>query len=285
MTKEPVADWAAARSDKWRRQMTGMEAMLAPIDGPLIEALDLDRPLRIADVGCGGGATSVETLRRAPSGSLVHGFDLSPALVEVARRRGGSRNGALAFDVANMEHKGPPGLRYERLVSRLGVMFFGDPVSAFRNLRRWLVPAGRFAFAVWGPIEDNAWMTVTRAAVADVIDLPPIGQSGPGPFRYSDAATLRAVLEKGGFTEIDVSEWTGRLAVGGRGTSAAAAQFALASFSSFSELLKSSGADASVLAQRALTERFSAFEQDGAVLMNARVHIVSGAASSRSIPS
>ena len=41
MTKEPVADWAAARSDKWRRQLAGLEAMLAPIDEPLIKALAL----------------------------------------------------------------------------------------------------------------------------------------------------------------------------------------------------------------------------------------------------
>ena len=39
---------------------------------------------------------------------------------------------------------------YDRLASRFSVMFFDDPPAAFANLVRWLVPGGRFAFAVWG---------------------------------------------------------------------------------------------------------------------------------------
>ena len=48
-----TADWAAARGEKWRDQLSGMEAMLAPVDEPLIRALHLDAPRRIAEVGCG----------------------------------------------------------------------------------------------------------------------------------------------------------------------------------------------------------------------------------------
>ena len=171
MTSEPVADWAAARSDKWRRQLAGLEAMLAPIDEPLIKALALNAPVRVADVGCGGGATTIEVLRRAPAGSVAHGLDLSPALIEVARRRHGAHDSSVAFEVADMGTMAPPEPSYDRLISRLGVMFFNDPPAAFANLRRWLVPGGRFAFAVWGPVDDNAWMTATRAAVAEAIDL------------------------------------------------------------------------------------------------------------------
>lgn len=68
MTSEPPVDWAAARSEKWRRQLAGLEAMLAPIDAPLITALGLNAPVRVADVGCGSGATTIEVWRRAPSG-------------------------------------------------------------------------------------------------------------------------------------------------------------------------------------------------------------------------
>jgi len=52
-----AADWSAARGEKWRAQSGGMEAMLAPVDEPLIRALNLDAPYRIADIGCGGGTT------------------------------------------------------------------------------------------------------------------------------------------------------------------------------------------------------------------------------------
>src|SRR5262245_23153441 len=134
MIREPIADWAAARGDKWRRQLVGLEAMLAPIDQPLIQALELDTPVRIADVGCGGGATTLQVLRRAPVGSVAHGFDLSPALIEVARTRQTDKGDSLAFEVADMGHTSPPGRPYDRLVSRFGIMFFDDAPSAFGNL-------------------------------------------------------------------------------------------------------------------------------------------------------
>lgn len=60
MNATNVCDWAGARGARWRAQITALEATLAPVDGPLIEALRVDGPLRIADVGCGGGATTLE---------------------------------------------------------------------------------------------------------------------------------------------------------------------------------------------------------------------------------
>jgi SAM-dependent methyltransferase len=278
MTSQHVVDWAAARSDKWRRHLTGLEAMLAPIDEPLINALAFDAPARIADVGCGSGATTVEVLRRAPAGSVAHGLDLSPALIEVARRRHGAHDSSVAFEVADMGTMEAPKPAYDRLISRLGVMFFSDPPAAFANLRRWLVPGGRFAFAVWGPVADNTWMTAARAAVGEAIDLPPIEPSGPGPFRYGDVTPLLSLLARAGFVNLTVTDWRQALPMGNRLPASEAAQFALASFSSFAELLSNVGGDAPGKARGELATRFTPYEQDGVVLMPARVHIITGQA-------
>jgi SAM-dependent methyltransferase len=281
MTQQPVADWAAARSDKWRRQLVGLEAMLSPIDEPLITALALDAPVRIADVGCGSGATTMEVLRRAPAGSAAHGLDLSPALIEVARRRRDAHGSSVAFDVADMETQAPPAQPYDRLISRLGVMFFNDPNAAFANLRRWLSPGGRFAFAVWGPVEDNAWMTATREAVADAIDLEPIVPSAPGPFRYGDVMPLVSLLAQAGFVDVTVTDWREAIPIGNRLPASDAARFALDSFASFAELLSAAGGDAPARALHTLATRLTPYEHDGVVLMPARVHIVAGHAVTR----
>ncbi len=278
MTREPVADWAAARSEKWRRHLAGLEAMLAPIDEPLIEALALTAPVRVVDVGCGSGATTMEVLRRAHPGSVAHGLDLSPALIEVARRRQGAHASSIAFEVADMGTTAPPEPSYDRLMSRLGVMFFNDPPAAFANLRRWLVPGGRFAFAVWGPVVDNPWMTATRTAVAELTDLAPIEPSVPGPFRYGDVVPLLSLLARAGFVDVTVTDWRHTLPIGNRLPAPDAAQFALASFSSFAELLSNAGGDAPNRARRALAARFTPYEQEGVVLMPARVHIITGRA-------
>src|SRR5215475_16113135 len=103
MNENPAAsEWGGGRGEKWTAHLSGMEAMLAPVDEPLIRALNLDASYRIADIGCGGGGTALEIFRRAPTGSLVHGFDISPAQIESARRRIPANERALAFEVADV---------------------------------------------------------------------------------------------------------------------------------------------------------------------------------------
>ena len=103
-----ASDWAAARGEKWLAQLSGMEAMLAPVDEPLLRALQLDGP---------SASPRLERRRRDRAGDFPpgaggkrdHGFDISPALVEVARRRiGPGQQGALAFRSADMATAAPP---------------------------------------------------------------------------------------------------------------------------------------------------------------------------------
>src|SRR5262245_40902085 len=46
-----------------------------------------DRPLRVLDLGCGTGSSTRVLAFYCPEGSHVTGYELVPALVEVARRR------------------------------------------------------------------------------------------------------------------------------------------------------------------------------------------------------
>jgi len=253
-----------------------MEAMLEPVDEPLIRALDLDAPCRIAEIGCGGGGTALALARRAPKGSLVHGFDLSSSLVALARGRTVPADSSLAFDVADMAVATASDGPYDRLVSRFGVMFFEDPPAAFANLVGWLSPGGRFAFAVWGAAAENSWMTTTRQVVAAVVDLPSPAPDSPGPFRYAESAPLLHLLEGAGFDDVEARVWRGALSIGGQLPAAEAARFALASFSSFGEVLDRAGPATIDRAHRMLTARFSGHERGGAVSMDACVQLITG---------
>ncbi len=253
-----------------------MEAMLAPVDEPLIAALGLDAPLRIVDVGCGGGATAAEVFRRAPAGSEVHGFDISPRLVELARERIRPGDVSLRFEVADMAVTAPHA-PYERMLSRFGVMFFSDPASAFANLARWLAPEGRFAFAVWRSVAENPWFAVVRDVVARTVDLTPTVHDTPGPFRYADASALTKLLEKAGLTALDVRAARPTLPIGGGLPADAAARFALSSFSSFGEALARVGGDAVDQARAELENVFARHEHGGVVELDAAVHVVTGA--------
>jgi SAM-dependent methyltransferase len=254
-----------------------MEATLAPVDEPLIRALRLDAPCSIADVGCGGGGTTLEIFRRAPAGSVVHGFDISPVLIETARARPQPEESAIAFAVTDVATAAAPETPYDRLLSRFGTMFFDDPPAAFANLLHWLTPGGRFAFAVWGPLRDNPWMTDVGEVVSAFIDVPRPDPDGPGPFRYADADRLRQLLADAGFNDLAVDEWRGRLPVGGGVSAVEAADFALASFSSFGDQLAAAGDPVLQAARQALTERLSRYQRDEAVWVDARVHLFTGA--------
>jgi SAM-dependent methyltransferase len=273
-------DWVAERGDKWRAHLSHMEPTLKPVDEPLIQALRLDAPLRIAEVGCGGGATTLEILRRAPAGSTVSGFDISPSLVEAARAAARGRTppggSTIAFEVADMATAAPD-RPYQRLASRFGIMFFADPPAAFANLARWLAPGGRFAFAAWGSPSENPWMTSVREVVARTIALPPADPEAPGPFRYADAGKLLALLERAGLNDLAVHDWRGALPIGGGLSPVEAARFALASFSSFGELLAQAGPAAFDEALRSLTALYSQRQRDGAIAMDAGVHLFTGA--------
>ena len=276
MGENPAAsDWANARGEKWSAQLQAMEGTLQPVDAPLVEALALSGPTRIAEIGSGGGGTAIEILRRAPEGSVVHGYDISPKLVETARARAHGA-GALRFEVADMGTASPE-QPYDRLVSRFGIMFFDDPQAAFSNLLRWLVPGGRFAFAAWALPTENPWLVSTREVVTQIVEVPKPDPDAPGPFRYGEAAKLLGLLDRAGFRELQVRDFRGKLALGGGLAPAEAARFALTALGGFDELLAKAGEPARAEAQRRLTRLYEQrYLEGGVVRIDACVHLFTG---------
>ncbi len=270
-----ASDWANERGKKWCDDLPCMEAMLVFVDAPLIEALQLDRPLRIADIGCGGGGTTLEILAHAPAGSCVHGFDISQDLVELARTRIRAGDGNIAFHLADVGSAMTPLMPYDRLVSRFGIMFFDNPAQAFANLACWLAPGGRFAFAVWGPRADNPWITGFSDAVGGIIDAPPPDREAPGPLRYGGGETLLALLDAAGLSDLGISDWRGLIPLGGGLSVPDTVDFTLNSVSA-SDLLV--GADETTLSEirQRLKAHYTPYERDGAVWMDGRIHIVTG---------
>ncbi|MGK0361336.1 MAG: SAM-dependent methyltransferase, partial [Bradymonadia bacterium] len=225
------------------------------------------------DVACGGGGTTLAIARQCKPGSVVHGFDLSPELLEAARAKTPTYD--VVFERVDVAIAPPPTRRYDRLVSRFGVMFFEDPPAAFEAPRHWLLPGGRFAFAVWGAPAENPWAMMARDVVAEIVDPPALDHSMPGPFRYADADALVARLAQAGFTDVRARGWRAPFAMGGVLAPDAAASFALKAFSRFAQLLRQGGGSITS-ARQMLAARFAPHVTDGVVRLNAHVHIVTG---------
>jgi ubiquinone/menaquinone biosynthesis C-methylase UbiE len=200
--QEQHARWNGTDGEFWARHYDRLDRVLAPINDPLLKFAAPDPGSLVLDVGCGCGELTLEVARRVGPSGHVTGIDISqPMLARAEERLRGFRNTSLRLGDAAalpLEAVGA-GL----IVSRFGVMFFGDPIAAFRNLRSGLRPGGRVRFACWRPIQENPWMQIPLHAVYEHVPrLPKPGPEEPGPYSFADPERVTRILTKSGFTAL-----------------------------------------------------------------------------------
>lgn len=271
-----IEDWAGIRGERWLSDVDRFEAMLAPIGDAVLARAGFAPGEHVVDIGCGGGWTTRAIAVAVGPGGSATGLDVSPVLVAEARRR------AAAAGIANAEFllgdaavTTPPAAPFDRLFSRFGVMFFADPIAAFRNLGRMLKPGGRLDMAVWAHPRDNPWMMEMRGVVARHVDVPQADPRAPGPFQMADPDFLAEILEGGGFAAPEMVLHKPMLALGGPGSSpASAVDFALRAFS-IAELLDGAPPELLATVKRELEDVYRANEGPGGVTMPASIWLVS----------
>jgi SAM-dependent methyltransferase len=191
--------WNGVDGEYWTSNQDRLDRTLAPVTGPLLEFAAPRAGSTVIDVGCGCGATTIELARAVgPSGRIV-GIDVSRPMLALAveRLREFANTTCLVGDAAELPLSG---LKAELIVSRFGVMFFGDPVAAFANLRTGLAAGGRLRFACWRPINENPWLQIPLLAVYEHAPrVPNPDPEEPGPFAFGDTARVTRILKAAGF--------------------------------------------------------------------------------------
>lgn len=222
-------DWAGEMGDKWNAHLERFESMIGPVGAAALEFAEIVPGETVLDVGSGGGATTFDIAELVGPAGHATGLDLSPALVETARRRAAS----LGFDNVDFVLGDAAAVelerRYDCLFSRFGLMFFGEPYAAFAHMHGFVRPGGRVRFCCWTPPEDNAWVAEIMAVPRRYVEVPePEDPRAPGPFAFGDADYVRDVLTHAGFGEVELTRWTGEQLVGGAGaTPEEAARFVI----------------------------------------------------------
>jgi len=179
--------------------------MLRVYSERLLEAARIQSGERVLDVGCGCGDSSRAAARAALPGTVL-GVDLSAGMLASARERAaaeGLRN--LAFEQADAQVHPFADKDFDVMISRFGVMFFADPLAAFRNLGRALRRGGRMALLTWRGAQHNEWIRAIRGTLAGgPPKIPP--SCAPGPLGLSDPEAVKSILSNGGFGEIAFTE-------------------------------------------------------------------------------
>lgn len=188
--------WRGRIGDVWAAEWRATDRSFADLSARLDTAILAVAPARgtVMDIGCGAGGTSLALATARPDLTIV-GTDLSDALVEAARERGQGQSN-LSFRTGDSAAEAAV-LRPDMLISRHGVMFFGDADVAFAALAR-SVPAGApLVFSCFAAPAENGWVTAPLAAIGG--ELPSTDVRMPGPFAFADPHQVGALLDRAGW--------------------------------------------------------------------------------------
>ncbi len=194
---EQQAYWNGRGGQTWLASYDRIQRSIAGFSEAALAAAAAKPGEKVLDVGCGTGSTTAALAKAVGPQGHVLGADISETLIGAARQH---KLDNLKFEIGDVTSFPFETAAFDLVFSRFGVMFFADPVAAFRNLRRALRPNGRLVFLCWRTLLDNPWVLVPMRAAEP--HLPPAERPGPeepGPFAFGDRARVERILMEAGF--------------------------------------------------------------------------------------
>ena len=205
--RRAIYELSEAIAPGWERWRARIEQAVAPVREWMIEELAPRPGDTVLELAAGAGDTGFEAAATAGRHGRLISTDFSPAMVEVARRRGAE------LELANVDHRVMDAERIELdahsvdgVLCRFGYMLMPDPAAALAETRRVLRPGGRLALAVWSAPERNPWATIGFGLLIERGHMPPPEPGAPGPFTLAGEEHTRALLEGAGFTTVRSEE-------------------------------------------------------------------------------
>lgn len=141
------------------------ENVCKPLWQAMLDAAEVEAGIRFLDLGCGSAGSSVLAAQR---GAKVSGFDASENLLEIAKERipqGDFRQG-------EMEELPYNDAEFDVVFAANSLQYVGDKVKALSEVRRVMVPEGKFVIGMWCEPE-RCEMSVVFKALMDLAPPPP----------------------------------------------------------------------------------------------------------------
>lgn len=152
--------------------------LFAPAAHTMLEHLDLDGR-DLLDAGTGTGNVALTAARR---GARVRAFDLTPRLLDEARRRAGRAGADIEFREGDLLDIPWPDGSFDLVCSCFAAFLSGDAARCLTELVRVSRPGGRIVTTAWS--EHSIFFRMTQ--VAREHDPQLIEVRDPGPFADRD---------------------------------------------------------------------------------------------------
>lgn len=197
--------WNEVVGDAWVDNAAAYDAQLEPFGRAVMDRLPFASGNRVLDLGCGTGETTLELDERVAPGSVL-GVDLSTRMLGAARARAADAGvDMVEFREVDVQTGDLGRGAFDVAFSRMGVMFFADPVAAFANVAGALRPGGRLGFVCFQDPSVNPIIVLPVLSVAEILALPPFGgPDEPSPFALADADRTTGILTSAGFVDVEV---------------------------------------------------------------------------------
>lgn len=202
---QPV--WDEERAACWLANADAREKQLQPVSDALFERASLQPGERVLDVGVGSGPTTGQAWEAVRPDGSVTGVDIAPPMIAAARQRiTAPEIEWIVGDAASYDFS--PRI-YDAVISRFGVMFFTDPVAAFRNLCKATRPSGRLIVTVWSQLHATGLFGIPYTVATTTLHRLGAEYQGFPPdgilFSLGRPEIIREVLTAAGWGDIETT--------------------------------------------------------------------------------
>jgi SAM-dependent methyltransferase len=196
--------WASGAGHQWIVRETLMDALLSQVLTRVLHHAKLQPGEHVLDIGCGTGASCLAAADQVgPSGHVI-GVDIAAQLLDRATVRAAEAGlPNITHVLADAQTHAFAPASVDVMISRVGVMFFDDPIAAFANMARALKPGGRLVFAAWAPAAQVPWFSIPVGAVIARMGKPaPSDPNAPGPMAFQDPDRVTKIMGAAGLANV-----------------------------------------------------------------------------------
>ena len=150
--------WNKGIGQKWVKHDNSMNERFTILTKEFFKRAKIEKGDKVLDIGCGGGITSFETSKILGNDGYVLGADISKILLDLAEKNYSNiKNLEFKYcDVQNYEFEKNS---FSKVISRFGVMFFENPIKAFKNINNAIQDGGSLHFVCWTNVMENEFFT------------------------------------------------------------------------------------------------------------------------------